>query len=226
MRFLLLAVLCLFSSTAHATTYNINIFGGFIPGGVTFGPTGIANSNACSATTCAGGPNTAYSFSAQPGDILDFGTLTLSSFIFSDGRQTQNVQYIGADGLVHSGTGAPTEAFSPSLVTSDHYTSFLQLTPGFLGLCNTADPACLPRLESLIGQQQFDLTFTLSDSGFIELGWTRPFTYTPPTYLGAIPETSTWIMMLLGFTMLGVLMVKRDKRQPLRRIGRDIDIRI
>jgi len=37
--------------------------------------------------------------------------------------------------------------------------------------------------------------------------------------IAAVPEPSTWIMMLIGF--LGIaLMVKLNKRQPLRRVGR------
>ena len=34
--------------------------------------------------------------------------------------------------------------------------------------------------------------------------------------IAAVPETSTWLMMLIGFALLS--MVKRDYRQPLRRV--------
>jgi hypothetical protein len=74
------------ATPVSATVYNIDIFGS-LPDGVTRDPSGTASTNACSATTCAGGWNTAYSFYAQPGDTINFGSLVLSSFIFGDGRQ-------------------------------------------------------------------------------------------------------------------------------------------
>jgi hypothetical protein len=42
--------------------------------------------------TCAGGFNAAYTFVAQPGDTINFGTLSLNSFIFGDGtaKSTQD----------------------------------------------------------------------------------------------------------------------------------------
>jgi integrase len=57
------ALICL-AFPASATVYNVNIFGP-LPDGVTSGPTGTASTNACSATTCAGGWNTAYSVLAR-----------------------------------------------------------------------------------------------------------------------------------------------------------------
>jgi hypothetical protein len=236
MRFLLLAVLCMFSGTAHATTYNVDINSPWILG-LTVGPTGQASTNACSPATCAGGFNTAYSFSAQPGDILNFGTLSLSSVVFGDGRQARIFQYVDANGQLQSGFGTPIALYAGALGVTDHYTPFLTLQTNisFSSMCTTADPSCFPRLSSLVGfAEPIDLTFTLPDSGFIELGWTRPFIYTPPAYVGVVPvpEPSTWAMMLLGFAGIGFmtwrksLMVKRDNGSPLRRRSRDVNIRV
>jgi len=84
-----------------------------------------------------------------------------------------------------------------------------------LGSCNSGDPACLPRLFNLdtsTPRQQVDLTFTLP-TGFIELAWTGA--YTPPSYVGAVPEPSTWAMMALGFAGLGFMAYRRRKQLAL-----------
>jgi hypothetical protein len=60
--------------------------------------------------------------------------------------------------------------------------------------------------------QLYDLTFTLPD-GFIELGWTSPSVYTPPEFIGAVttavPEPSTWAMLLIGFAGIGFATYRR-----------------
>lgn len=55
--------------------------------GGSYGPTGAhAGINACSATTCAGGASSVYPFTAEAGDTINFGYVTLGTFVFGDGR--------------------------------------------------------------------------------------------------------------------------------------------
>jgi hypothetical protein len=192
---------------AKATTYDVNIFAP-PPAGVTLGPSGQASTNACSATSCAGGINTAYSFQVQPGDTINFGTLSLEAFIFGDGRQEQFTEYLDENGQLQFGFGIPIALYPGSLVTSFVYNPFLLLGNEPAAQCNSADPSCIPRLQSLAGPPtNYNLTFTLPE-GFIELGWTDYYQYTPPTEIGAVPEPSTWAMLLIGFAGLGWLLVR------------------
>jgi hypothetical protein len=201
------------AAPASATVYNVNIFGP-LPDGVTRGPSGTASTNACSATTCAGGWNTAYSFYAQPGDTINFGSLVLSSFIFGDGRQLQSTQYIDQNGQLQWTYGTPTAVYSGSLAVSEIYKSFIQLNYSWNGACNSGVPSCYPFLQSRLTSYTVDLEFTLTSSGFIELGWTSPYTYIPPTSIGpviaeSVPEPSTWAMMVLGFAGVGFMAYRR-----------------
>jgi hypothetical protein len=61
----------------------------------------------------------------------------------------------------------------------------------------------------------FGTNITISNIG-VEVSLPQGFTVAP--HVAAVPETSTWIMMLIGFALL--LVVKRDNRQPLRRVWR------
>lgn len=201
-RFLLVTAL-LTSSPAAASVYNVDIFGS-LPDGVSGGATaGIASTNACSATICAGGWNTAYAFQAQPGDVINFGTLSLYPYIFGDSRTIQPTQYIDENGQLQFGHGMPVALVTGSLGVSDHFVYSIQLDyrNSWIGSCNTGDPSCYPNLESRQAStlpHQYDLEFILT-TGFIELGWTQPAIYTAPAQLGAVPEISTWIMLLIGF---------------------------
>lgn len=226
MRFLFglfFALIC--SNSCFATTYNVNLFGP-LPAGVTSGPSGSANTNACSATTCAGGgPTPALSFQAQPGDIINFGSLALSSFIFGDGRSQQTSQYIDANGQIRFVTGTPVAIYPGSLGVAYAYTSQIFLNHNFMSGCNSAVPNCLPSLQALMTTTQISLEFTLP-TGFIELGWTRPYTYTPPPFVGEVlaapvPQPSTWAMLLIGFASIGFAAYHRRTswRQAIQSVG-------
>jgi len=209
-RILLLAVLCLFTTPVKAAIYNVDIFGP-LPDGVTAGPTGRASTNACGPTFCAGGYNMAYSFQAQPGDVLNFGTLSLLPFAFGDGRQQRYIQYYDANGQLQSGFGFPIALYAGSLVVSEAYQPFLLLNYNWTYVCNTGDPSCYTNIsnrQAAMPHPEIDLTFTLT-TGFIELGWTNPSIYTPPANVGAVPEPSTWAMMLLGFAGISFMAYRR-----------------
>jgi hypothetical protein len=222
MRFLsaILFAAFVYSEPANATTYNVNIFGP-LPDGVSAGPTGRVSSNACSGGgTICGGTNTAYSFFAQPGDVIDFGSVALGTFFFGGGN-LQSVQYVGDDGLVHTGIGTPTALYRSLYGFTDNYVSTLFLPTIFLPnnapltplvACNTGDPSCLTRIINATAATppvEVDLTFTIGSTGFIELGWTSGV-YTAP--VAAVPETSTWAMMLLGFAGVSFMAYRRKSR--------------
>jgi hypothetical protein len=127
----------------------------------------------------------------------------------------QSVQYIDENGQIQFGRGSQTAVYTGSFVALDHYASFIQLNSSWVSTCNSGDPSCfshLSNLASAIGSQQIDLTFTLT-TGFIEFGWTNPSMYIAPDNVGvaAVPEPSTWAMLLLGFAGI-VFMGRRRQR--------------
>jgi hypothetical protein len=70
---------------AKANTYNVDLFGS-APAGISIGGYSHASTNYCSATTCAGGGYATPFYEFQPGDMINFGTISLGSFFFGDGR--------------------------------------------------------------------------------------------------------------------------------------------
>jgi hypothetical protein len=215
---LLAAIVC--SGAAHATTYNLNLLSPFLPielylDGLSPGPQATVSTLACSATTCAGGRQTAYSFYANPGDVLHFGTLALGTFSFGDGRQQQAYHYVDANGQPQIAFGTPTALYQGVYGVTDHYISTLSLPPNFpLAVCNSADPTCFSRLAlraAATPPLEVDLTFTVGSSGFIEVGWVGG-TYTPPAYIGAVPEPTTWAMLLIGFAGIGFAAYRQRHR--------------
>ena len=77
----------------------------------------------------------APSFIAQPGDTLNFGTLTLSSFAFGDGREAQFYGY-------------PILIMAFRFFVSFFYTSFIQLNVSGSGSCLSFDAVCMANLGS------------------------------------------------------------------------------
>jgi len=59
-----------------------------------------------------------------------------------------------------------------------------------------------------------DLEFLVPENAYsIQIGWDGPGIYTAPQ-VAAVPEPSTWLMMLLGFAALGgLLQLKNAKRR-------------
>jgi len=222
-RALLLAALCLSPGAAHATYYSVDIFGE-LPDGVTGGRAdGFASTNACTAGNCAGGINPVYAFQAQPGDVINFGTLSLSPLVFGTGRDLSYIQWFDENGELHFGSGYSVAFYTGSLAVSEYYTSFMQLNHSPVYSCNSGNPSCYPSMysrEATTPPLQIDLTFTLT-YGFIELGWTNPSTYTAPEYVGvaAVPEPSTWAMMILGFVGISCMGIRRRRQGESFTIG-------
>jgi hypothetical protein len=210
MRFVLPLALSLFSGAANATIYNVNIFGE-LPDGVTAGPVRWAYNPICSATQCAGGGPSiiAHTFVAQPGDVINFGTLSLYSSVFGDSRQMSNVPYYDANGqYVPYALGTWIRVYPGRMAVSYEDTNYLSLDGGYTYSCHTGNPACSASSSS---PQAIDLTFTLP-TGFIELAWTYA-SYTAPTNVGAVPEPASWVLMIAGFAGIGLMAYRR--RLPL-----------
>lgn len=59
----------------------------------------------------------------------------------------------------------------------------------------------------------YDLTSFIipNDANYIQFSWLGPTEYTPPAVVAAVPETSTWVMLLIGFAGLGALAHRRKR---------------
>jgi hypothetical protein len=88
-----------------------------------------------------------------------------------------------------------------NFAVSYNYSSYLALDQPWSGTCFSGDPACNAYLAPPV---MIPLLFT-SPTGFIELAWTTPSQYLAPSNIGAIPESSTWAMMLIGFCCVGFM---------------------
>jgi hypothetical protein len=52
----------------------------------------------------------------------------------------------------------------------------------------------------------FDLKYVVpAGAHYIQIGWLGGYEYTPPSIASAVPEPSTWAMMILGFSGLGFM---------------------
>jgi hypothetical protein len=116
-------------------------------------------------------------FTFQPGDTVDFGSISLSYY-------TKQIY-------------SSLNILSPVLVVS--FTGGAIALPGDYAWCTDApeENTCgnLPRIPD---PQVYDLVYTLpSDATSIQLSWTLPAVYS------AVPEPSTWAMLLIGFVGIG-----------------------
>lgn len=140
---------------------------------------------------CDGGPlSSIYLF--QPGDIVDFGHIVLgpqllvSKYSPEPGQPTIAVAITSTVGVSFSENDRP----SAGAVT---FSCAFEL-----GQCVN-----LPIVST-------DLRFLIPDGAqSIQLSWFGPYTYTPPAFASAIPETSTWGMMIMGFVCVGAMAYRR-----------------
>jgi hypothetical protein len=146
-----IAFALLSASYAKAEVYYVDIFGP-APDGIAVGRHSYASTNACSATTCAGGGFATAFYEFQPGDTVDFGSIRLGSSIFGDGRQ---MRYYGQ--YPYNTAGYEVALYTGSLRVLYDYSSFIQLGTGFTASCTTADPACIPRLTNMLHIQNRSL---------------------------------------------------------------------
>ena len=156
------------STPALSATYHIDAFAeGGIPGSGVF-----VISSVCSAF-CDGplGYRTPlYEF--LPGDVVDFGSVTIQSYIYCDGRNF-------ACGI-----------YTPKVQVAYDSSPGVGGGSGLGGFCFTngqsgPNPSCFPSLQAILATLPpltFDLFYTLPDGATgIQVEWTGPFFYTPPS---------------------------------------------
>jgi hypothetical protein len=138
--------------------------------------------------------------SFAPGITINFGEVTVKTFQSGptpDGGLNQPNLYI--QGGLSYNFGPPNIDLFPPISGA----SGLNFT-----LCNQNDAACNNAAQN--SSVTFDLIFTIpANDSDIQLGWVGPYSYVAP----AVPEPSTWAMMLIGFAGLGLFASARLHRR-------------
>ncbi len=181
-----LTFLCAFLSisNASAAVYNLNLSAANLgPGPGVFCP------GYCAIT---GGPE--YSFSGNPGDQVNFGSVTINwDQAYYHGLPeyyNQNWPWPGYNAFLLSDVGVSYNNSEPS-------------PSWYLSLCPVGSTCVLQPMT-------FDLVFTLPQNGTIRFGWFGSYVYTPPM-APAVPEPATWAMLLIGFAGVGFVGWRRRK---------------
>jgi hypothetical protein len=176
MRGLLFLVACLFSGSANAAVYSINLN--------TVTPTGIILNTLGN----HGGFSPAWSFAAQAGDIFDFGSVDYFPVGGSDPRTPPDPIW---EWIAH---GSPTVIFG-------QFTG--PMIENVINYPCLRDQPCIARSTN-----HYELQYTIPDGvDLISIGFDLPHTYMPP----AVPEISTWAMLLIGFAGTGFAGYRRSK---------------
>jgi hypothetical protein len=128
------------------------------------------------------------------GDVVDFGSVTIEPLFGGDGRYQQITLYvIPPDVAVSYDPSTPPNPFNIDVYYS-------------ASCFDSCDPPPPPNFDS----QTFDLRFTVK-TNTIQLGFSGDFSYYPPS-VSAVPELSTWAMMLIGFAALGFASYRKSRR--------------
>ena len=137
-------------------------------------------------------------FNFAPGDTVDFGTLVLGSFYGGASAPVPPNIIFRWDPMFLA--GGP---FSPMSLAVMAQAPGPGCDSSLLG--NTCLTAPLPEPKT------FPLEYTIPDSGQIQFAFIgQVISYAP-----AVPEPSTWAMMLLGFAGLGFMAYRRKNRAAL-----------
>lgn len=56
------------------------------------------------------------------------------------------------------------------------------------------------------------------DASYIQFSWLGPYSYTAPDSVAAVPEVSTWVMMIIGALGIGSLARRRQGRMMLKAV--------
>jgi len=195
LKIIAIAIFCVISNFASAAVFYQDVFLDGVPG-----TGGSVTTSFCSATSCAqGGYQTPFHV-YNPGDVVNFGTVTLSSSSFCDFRN------------------GGCNFFRPNLVVSYQNVPLGSGPFGLLseiGGCNVyTSPGCSSSFP--FQSTVFDLTFTIPEGATgIELGWSSFASYAAPQILVApVPEASTWAMLLIGFAGIGFAAHRRKRLVP------------
>jgi hypothetical protein len=145
----------------------------------------------CDHGICASFGYSTQVFTFQPGDTVNFGTLAIG------GIEAMGVSF------------DPTFSvqFGPNPI-------FPNYSPD--SFCPISSPNCILPVSAPITE---DLTFMLNGAGDVDFAWSGSSYYTPPAYLGvvtAVPEPSTWVMLMLGFAGVGFMAYRRKTKPAFR----------
>jgi hypothetical protein len=182
---LFLSLVLLTKSQASALHYSVDLMGTDYAVPGTGGP---AASSVCGGPITCGPPGyiTAI-FNFSTGGYFDFGTVTLADYVVPD---------------VRTGTGF--YLYGPIFGTAS----------GAVLLGNCAIVDCSTRHSTT-----YELTYFVDTDGpsQFRFAWTGLYGYSPPSPLGvtAVPEPSTWAMLLIGFTGMGFMAYRRPKTAAL-----------
>lgn len=186
---------------AVAATYYVDVFApggapvGSVPGSGSAGGQTVITV-ACSAFCPISGFATPF-YNFQPGDTINFGSVSLGSHIFTDGRSASAALFEGG-----------------TQVNYDYHPGVIGVYPSNISdSCNAFDPSCFPRLFSQLSYAApIALIFTLPVSATgIQLVWTEPFIYAAPTPIpAALPLFAT------GLSVLGLLAWRRKRKDALQ----------
>ena len=142
---------------------------------------------------CGSGP-IYQKLSAQPGDVFDFGSVEFHSF--ADTHSYDMLYHGNQNGILTVNLGRAVVSFDEPLDFS--YT----MLHGYPGLTQMLKSSYVP--TTTIEQLQY----VVPDGHFsIQIGFSLNGISTPP--VAAIPEVSTWAMLLIGFGGLGFVAYRR-----------------
>jgi PEP-CTERM motif len=155
-----------------------------------------------------GVPGTGGSFPYNPGCYCGAGLTEVYSPIYH--FASGSIVNFGHLDIFTVGFGQSTPDAGPSqpnLYLNGNFAVSFSSTPSFPAptiptyfLCNVSDTSCNFNAQNYIAS--FNLIFTIpAGSDSIQIKWdAADYTYTP-----AVPEPSTWAMLLIGFAALGLL---------------------
>ena len=192
MRFLLTLVFCLFANLpAKATTYYIDLTTDAEYVGSLAGP-----------CWCGEGPLYELSTLAYaPGDLLNFGSVTISSVF--DGHSFGHLDpaiidyWLSIPGLIESMQQQSNYQGAPSIWFGDTYAQ----NYGTIG-------------APLGSSMSYSLSTTIPiGTTSVFVGWDGPGSYAAA--VAPIPEPSTWAMMVFGFAGVGFMAYRRKSKPAL-----------
>jgi hypothetical protein len=135
--------------------------------------------------------------SVAPGDTVDFGSVNINTY------QSGPTPDAGPDQpaffLAYPSVAVSTD---PSVLPRPDVTSFVYTS------CAQGDTACY---NSALGWSFLNTLEFVTPTGSIQISWVGDtFEYIPP----AVPELSTWAMLLMGFTAIGFIGRRLSWQKP------------
>jgi hypothetical protein len=155
------------------------------------GGTIVASNNCPGPASCTPDGYMTPLYQVNSGDVVDLGSVELGPAFTGQGRSQfpVNTSYQGA----------------------------LYLSWGPLGFFPTTGPiysscfsdGCIPDTPLTVIEE---LLFVVpAGATELQLGFTGPYFYQPPDFAAAVPEPSTWAMLLIGFAGIGLVAYRRSK---------------